>query len=146
MKTTIVTLSLLATSFAFAAPAAAECVHPDSSTNACVSLDDPSHQSVAVGRHGVGGAEYYRSEFTFMGTTYESSGAFVYTNGESPLGFNYVSYSSFCMGNGGACWYQDDTVWTTTAAGTLALGLSQSGNERVLCYYGDAVGFGCVAF
>ena len=134
MKTTIVAMSLLMTTVAFAAPAAAQCA-PDlgSGTYACAYLDDPSNQYASASQSGVGGAGYSHYEFEFWGTTYEGTYAFAYTEDGTPVGFNYLAFSDFCMSYGDGCVYQDSNVFYYGAAGYAFVMLSQSDGGRYLC-------------
>ena len=147
MKTTIVILSLLMTTLAFAAPAAAECTSvPETGTLVCEFVQDPNNFNVLASQGGVGGASADAYEFTFFGQTFRGKSATVYTDPSGPAGYNSVAFSEFCFASGGACTFQDDSVFVSSQhAGFAFVGVSQSPDGRVVCF-GAADQFGCQGF
>lgn len=143
MNTSLVSLSLLAASLAFAAPAAAECsfVEP-TGASLCAELDDPSGRSLSAYQPGLGGAGYSSSEFSFGGTTYRNSAAYVFVG--TDLGAHFVSVSEFCMAQGGECTLEEHTVSYYGEHGYATAQLIRMNGERWLCY-GAPGTYECVA-
>lgn len=147
MKTIYVTLSLLATTLAFAAPAAAECTDTPTGGFACVAVQDRNNADVYVDQPGVANAGYNMYEFTFWGQTMRGKSAWVSTAYDGPAGPNSVSVNEFCFADpSGGCTFQDDSVTVSTGAtGYSNVGLAQSPDGRTVCVASGDV-FQCQGF
>lgn len=147
MKTIFVTLGLLTTALAFAAPAAAECSETPAGGFACAGVQDRNNADVYVDQPGVASASYSMYEFTFWGQTMRGKSAHVATSPDSPAGFHGVYVSEFCFADAsGECTFQDDTVMVhSSAAGMSSVGLSQWSEGRSLCVASGDV-FHCQSF
>lgn len=134
MKTTIVILSLLTTTLALAAPAAAECNATPTGGNVCASVQDASNFNVYADQPGVAAASADAYEFSFFGQTMRGKNVFVYTDPSGPAGYNSVSFSEFCFASGGACTFQDDSLFIASQhAGVVYASVMQGPEGATAC-------------